>query len=86
MNKIIAITIGDIKGIGIEILLIVEQNKKNFILFTNIKVFQNYLNKRKLKFKLNKINNNLNRIIFQKIQLIYFHMKLNLMKTILINH
>lgn len=68
MNKIIGITIGDINGIGIEILLNSwKQNKiKHFILFTNIKVFQNYLNKRKLKFKLNKINNNLNKINFSK--------------------
>ena len=38
MNKIKAITIGDINGIGIEILLKTwKQNKiNNFILFTNI--------------------------------------------------
>ncbi len=60
MNKIIAITIGDIDGIGIEILINSLKNGEinNFILFTNIKVLKNYLKKRKLKIKLYKINNN----------------------------
>ena len=49
MNKLIAITIGDINGIGIEILLKLWKKKKikNFILFTNIKIFKNIFKKKK---------------------------------------
>ena len=40
-KKFIAITIGDINGIGIELLtkLFIEKKIKNFILFTNFKLF-----------------------------------------------
>ena len=43
MNKLIAITIGDINGIGIEILIKSWQDKKikNFILVTNIDILIN---------------------------------------------
>ena len=53
MNKLIAVTIGDIEGIGIDLLL-KEFNKnkiKNFVLFTNIQIF-----KKNIKFVKNKIN------------------------------
>ena len=54
MNKLIAITIGDINGIGIDILIKTWKKKKikNFILFTNIKIFKKYLKKRKIKIKI----------------------------------
>ena len=52
-KKLICVTIGDIEGIGIHILL--KEFKKgkinNFILFTNINIFQNYI-----KFPKKKIN------------------------------
>ena len=51
MNKrIIAVTIGDINGIGIEILIKLWKSKKinNFILVTNNKLFQKYLIKKKI--------------------------------------
>ena len=53
MNKLIAITIGDINGIGIEILIKIMEKKKikNFILFTNIDIIKKYLKKKKIKFK-----------------------------------
>ena len=49
MNKLIAITIGDIKGIGIEILIKSWENNqiKNFVLVTNIVMLKNYLNRKK---------------------------------------
>lgn len=72
MNKLIAITIGDIKGIGIDILVDCwKKNKiKNFILFSDIKIINKYLksknltkktnlidlNKKNLNFRFNKIN------------------------------
>ena len=65
MNNIIAITIGDINGIGIDILIKTFKQKKikNFILFTNINILKEHLKRKKLSIKLNLINkekNNLN--------------------------
>ena len=44
MNKLVAITIGDIKGIGIQILIDCwKKNRiKNFILFSDIKIINKY--------------------------------------------
>ena len=58
MNKLIAITIGDINGIGIDILIKTWKEKKikNFILFTNINILINILKKEKLKLILNLVN------------------------------
>ena len=60
MSNLIAVTIGDIHGIGIKILLN-EWNKRkinNFVLFTNLIILKNYLIKNKLKIKLNEYNKN----------------------------
>ena len=53
MNNFIAVTIGDINGIGIEILLNLWKSKKikNFILFTNEKYFRIYLRKNNIQIK-----------------------------------
>ena len=58
-KKFIAITIGDINGIGIELLtkLFIEKKIKNFILFTNFKLFNDYLIKNKLEIKIQNIKN-----------------------------
>ncbi len=60
MNNIIAVTIGDIHGIGIQLLLKLWRQKKinNFILVTNISIFKKYLELKKIKIKINCINNN----------------------------
>ena len=63
MNKIIAVTIGDIKGIGIELLLKYRAKKKNcekFVLFTNSNLLKKYFNKNNINIKINIINNSLN--------------------------
>ncbi len=54
MNKLIAVTIGDVNGIGIDILIKTWQEKKiqNFILITNIKIFNEILKKKKNKIDL----------------------------------
>lgn len=64
MNQIIAVTVGDIEGIGIEILIKIFKSKKNnkFVLFTNYKIFKSYLFKKKINIKLNIVNNNLGRL------------------------
>ncbi len=60
MSKLVAVSIGDIKGIGIELLIREWQKNKirDFVLFTNIEFLRNYIRKKKLKIKLNLINNN----------------------------
>jgi len=64
MNKIIAVTIGDIRGIGIEILIKIFKSKKNnkFILFTNYKIFKSYLLSKKINLKIKIANKNLNKL------------------------
>ena len=66
MNNCIAVTIGDINGVGIKILLKVFRKYKNqkFILFTNIEILEKYLYKNNVKVKLNKINDNKTKINF----------------------
>ncbi len=53
-SKLIAVSIGDIKGIGIQILI--EEWKKgnlnNFILITNYQLFNRYILKRKISLKI----------------------------------
>ena len=58
MNKYIAITIGDIKGIGIKILINSLKKKKinKFILFTNEKILRKFLIKNKERIKINLLN------------------------------
>ena len=58
MNKLVAVTIGDINGIGIDILIKVwKKNKlRNFILLTNIDILKKILNKRNIKLNYNLIN------------------------------
>ena len=68
MNKLIAVTIGDINGIGIEILInVFKKNKeRNFVLFTNIEIFKKFKIKNNIKLQINQININNNKYIFKK--------------------
>jgi len=53
MNKLIGVSVGDIKGIGIEI-LIKEWKKRrirNFVLITNYKLFKKYISSKKIDIK-----------------------------------
>ena len=58
MTKLIAVTIGDIKGIGIDIFLSLFSKKKikNVVLFSNYKIINNYLKKNNINLKINLIN------------------------------
>jgi len=60
MNNKIGITIGDIKGIGIQLLieLWLKKKIKNFFLITNKKLFKNYLNLNKIKLSVKNFNQN----------------------------
>ena len=65
MNKnLIAISIGDIDGIGIEILINLWKKKivNKFVLFTNKRIFKNHLKKNKIKLDINVVNLNNNKI------------------------
>ena len=79
MNKLIAVTIGDVNGIGIDILIKTWQEKKiqNFILITNIKIFNEILKKRKIKLILNLVNYKKNRFIYNKDKFNIFTYKAN---------
>ena len=59
MTNIVAVTIGDIKGIGLKILIqsFKEKKIKNFILFNNKKIIQKYIKRKNIKIKLNIIYN-----------------------------
>ena len=58
MSKFIGITIGDINGIGIHILIKSWKQKKikNFILFCNKNEIEKFIDKNKYKIKLNVVN------------------------------
>ena len=73
MNKYIAVTIGDINGIGMEILIKSWKKKqiKNFIIFTNIKIIKNY-------FKTKNIVKHLNTIDIKKKNYNYQSNKINI--------
>ena len=79
MNKLIGITIGDINGIGIDILIKTWKEKKikNFILITNLNIFEKILKKRKIKLILNLVNYKKNKFIFQKNKFNIFSYKAN---------
>ena len=68
IRNFIAVTIGDIKGIGIQLLIDLMNKKKinNFILFTNYNIIKKYLDKNKIKFKIVNITNNQNNLIINK--------------------
>ncbi len=57
INKIYLITIGDIHGIGIEIILKLWQTKKNnnFIIISNIDILKKFLQKNNIVIKINNI-------------------------------
>ena len=77
MSNLIAITIGDIKGIGIDILIKAQNSNKinNYILFTNEQIINNYLKKNKIKLKINKINSDKKKIGFEKNKINIFSYK-----------
>ena len=79
MNRLIAITIGDINGIGIDILIKTWQDNKikNFILITNIDILLNVLKKRKIKLVLNLVNYKKNEFIYLKNKFNIFSYKAN---------
>ena len=73
-NSLKAVTIGDIDGIGIQILIKLWKNKKlnNFILVTNLNLFNKFLNKEKIKLPLKKINDQTNNLkIYKKYFLVF---------------
>ena len=74
MNKVIAVTIGDIDGIGLDILLKTWKDKKikNIILITNIDILLKSLKKRKVNIRYNLIK-------YEKTELNLVKNKLNIL-------
>jgi len=77
MNKLIAVTIGDINGIGIDIFLSLFSSKKikNVVLFSNYKFISNYLKKNKINLEINLINSTLKNYTYKKNHLNIFSYK-----------
>ena len=68
MSKLIAVSIGDIKGIGIEILIKEWKSRriKNFVLITNYKLFKKYLSSKKINIKTYKSSIKNNKLFVSK--------------------
>jgi len=77
MKKLIAVTIGDINGIGIKILIKEWKNKnlKNFVLFSNLNILKKYLISKKINIKLNKFNKNIKKYCYSNTQLNIFNIE-----------
>ena len=56
MSNLTAVSIGDINGIGIKILIKAWKNKKlkNFVLITNYKLFNRYIKENNISLKIYK--------------------------------
>jgi len=63
IKNITYVTIGDIEGIGIKLLIKLWKDKKinNFVLITNFRLFKNYINKNKIKLKISIYNNKISK-------------------------
>jgi len=79
MNKLIAVTIGDINGIGIDILIKTWKEKKikNFILITNINILEKKLKEKNIKLLLNLVNYEKNKFVYNKDKFNIFSYKAN---------
>ena len=68
MSKLIGVTIGDIQGIGIEILIKEWKRKrvKNFVLVTNYILFKKYVSTKKTNIKTYKSSVKNNKLIVSK--------------------
>ena len=67
-NNLTAVTIGDIKGIGIQILIKVWKSKeiRDFVLITNYELFNRYILKNKISIKIFRSSIVNNQITYQK--------------------
>ena len=79
MNNILGITIGDIKGVGIKILInaYIQKKIRNFILFTDLKLIENYLIKNKINIEINLVRKNINKVNLIKNKLNIYSYKSN---------
>ena len=76
-KKLIAVTIGDIDGIGIELLINLWKLKKinNFILITNYSLFDKYLKKNNIKLPIKIIKQNKNNSFYPREKFFIFNIK-----------
>ena len=76
MNNLVAITIGDINGVGIDILVDAWKKKKinKFILFSNYNIIKKYLDKKELKDILNIVEIKNDYFNYDNKKLIFIHL------------
>ena len=79
MNKVISITIGDIDGIGIKLLIQLWKKRKihNFFLITNANIFKNFLKKNNINIKIRIINSRNDLKLYNKNNFFIFNIKAN---------
>ena len=67
MNKLIAVTIGDTNGIGIDILFNLYKKKylKNVVLFCDYKIIKKYIKNNKINVELNIFNKSNNKFFYK---------------------
>ncbi len=86
MNKLIAVSIGDINGIGLEIFLklFLMKHIKDVVLFSNYKIIKKYIEKNKYRIKIAKVLENNNKIIIKKnlLNIYSFSCKSNIENTL----
>ena len=77
MNNLIAVTIGDIEGVGIKIIIKEWKRKKinKFIIITNVKIFKKFHNKEIKENKINIIHSLENNFIFKKDKINIFNIE-----------
>tara|TARA_B100000575_G_C23141698_1_gene664559 strand:+ start:5035 stop:6039 length:1005 start_codon:yes stop_codon:yes gene_type:complete len=85
-SNFIAVAVGDIKGIGLELLINSLKEKKinNFVLFTNLQILKKHIKKRKIDIKINivnKIENNFD-YLYDKLNIYNFKSKSEVDNTI----
>ena len=74
MTNLIAITIGDINGVGLEIILKLweKNNYRKFVIFSNYSLLEKIKNYNS-RIKINIVNNNKNKLVFNKFKINVFN-------------
>lgn len=75
MNNLIAVTIGDINGVGLDIILKLWKKKdyRNFVIFSNFTLLKKKIENYNSHIKINIVNNNKNKLVFNKFKINVFN-------------
>ena len=74
-DNLIAITIGDINGVGLEIILKLweKNNYRKFVIFSNYSLLEKKIKNYNSRIKINIVNNNKNKLVFNKFKINVFN-------------